>query len=177
MKRALTFIAATLILAAVVHVASVWATPRVIMSVAMKKIGGDGAVNAFLNPPLATSRARGIVRPSPDLAYSTCIIDLSNGPVRIQVPLTAPYTSVALYSAATDNYFVRNDRDTGGKDLDILVLAPGAPKPADAPPGAEIVEAPTAKSLVLVRRVAESAAAYAVIDPIRAKSICAPFKG
>lgn len=177
MKRLVTFITATLVLAAVVHVASVWAAPRLIMSVAMSKIGGRGAINTFVHPPLPTSNARGVVRPSPDLAYSTCIIDLSKGPVRVVVPLTEPYTSVALYSTATDNYFVRNDRDTGGKDLDILVLAPGAPKPADAPVGAEIVEAPTAKGLVLVRRVAESETAFATIDPIRQKSICAPVKG
>jgi len=177
MKRLVTFVVATFMLAAVVHVASVWAYPRIIMSVVMKKIGGNNPANAFTHMPLPTDKARGVVRPSPDLAYSVCIVDLTKGPVHIRVPLTAPYTSVALYTTATDNYFVRNDRDTGGKDLDLIVLAPGASKPADAPAGAEIVEAPTAKSLVLVRRVAESAAAYATIDHIRTKSICAPFQG
>ncbi|HEY4344182.1 MAG TPA: DUF1254 domain-containing protein [Parvibaculum sp.] len=177
MKRLVTFVVATFLLAAIVHVASVWAYPRVVMSVAMKKIGGNHPANTFAHMPLPTDKARGIVRPSPDLAYSMCIIDVSKGPIRIQVPLTAPYTSVSLYTTKTDNYFVRNDRDTGGKDLDLIVLARGASKPAGAPAGAEIVEAPTAKSLVLVRRAAESAAAYTAIDPIRAKSICAPFKG
>lgn len=177
MKRLVTFIVATFLLAAVVHVVSVWAYPRVVMSVVMKKIGGHSPANAFAHMPLPTDTARGVVRPSPDLAYSICIVDLTNGPIHIQVPLTAPYTSVALYSTRTDNYYVRNDRDTGGKDLDLIVVAPGAPRLANAPAGVEIVEAPTAKGLVLVRRVAESAAAYTTIDPIRAKSICAPFKG
>ncbi|MCE9649614.1 MAG: DUF1254 domain-containing protein [Parvibaculum sp.] len=176
MKRAITFIAATLVLAAVVHVASVWAVPRLIMSVAMKKISGNGAVNAFINPPLSTAAVRAVVRPSPDLAYSICILDLSNGPVRIEVPLTAPYTSLALYTTATDNYFVRNDRGAEGKTADILVIAPGAEKPA-APAGSEIVEAPTARGLVVVRRVVESKEAFAGVDAIRKQSACAPFQG
>lgn len=177
MKRLVTFVVATFLLAAVVHVASIWSYPRIVMSVVMKKIGGDNPANAFTHMALPTDKTRLVVRPSPDLVYSICIVDLTKGPVHIQVPLTAPYTSVALYTTATDNYFVRNDRDTGGKPLDVIVLAPGASKPAALPAGAEIVEAPTAKSLVLVRRAAESAAAYATIDPIRKKSICAPFQG
>jgi uncharacterized membrane protein len=177
MKRLAIFVVATFLLAAVVHVASVWAYPRIIMSVVMKKIGGDNPANAFAHLALPTDKARGVVRPSSDLAYSICIADLTKGPVHILVPLTEPYTSVAFYTTATDNYFVRNDRDTGGKALDLILLAPGASKPANAPAGAEIVEAPTTKSLVLVRRAAESAAAYAAIEPIREKSICAHLPG
>jgi uncharacterized membrane protein len=177
MKRALTFIAATLVLSAIVHVAAVWALPRVIMSVAISKIGAGGGLNAFIEPPLATAAARGVVRPSPDLAYSICVLDLSRGPVRVEVPLSAPYTSVALYASQTDNYFVRNDREAGEKPLDIVIVAPGAPRPASLPAGVEIVEAPTARGLVLVRRVVESQAAFAGIDAIRKKSICAPVRG
>src|SRR3546814_21020899 len=95
--------------------------------------------------PLPTDKVRLVVRPSPDLVYSICIVDVTKGSVHIQVPLTAPYTSVALYTTATDNYFVRNDRDTGGNPLDLIVLAPGASKPAAMPAGVEIVQAPPAK--------------------------------
>jgi uncharacterized membrane protein len=174
-KRLLTFVIASLVLAVLVHVVAVRAIPLGIMRVAMSKIGQAGAVNAFVHPPLPTAEARGVVRPSPDLAYSTCIIDLSKGPVHVEVPLTAPYTSVALYATNTDNYYVRNDRDSGGKSLNVVVIGPGAEKPAALPEGAELVEAPTAKGLVLVRRVVESAEAYPAIDETRKASVCAPL--
>lgn len=174
MKRLVVFIVAVAVLAGIVHVVAVRSLPGFIMSRVMSKIGG-GVVDAFVEPKLATAEARTIVRPSPDLAYSICVLDLSKGPVRVTAPLTAPYTSVALYSSATDNYFVRNDRDTGGKDIDVIVVAPGTAKPANAP--AEIVEAPTVKGLVLVRRVVESAAAFPALDAIRRKATCSPYTG
>ena len=175
MNALVKFALSSVVLAAFVYTAALFALPSAIMGVAISKIGQGGAENVFIHPPLPTADARGVVRPSPDLAYSVCIIDLSKGPMHITVPLTAPYTSVALYATNTDNYFVRNDRDSGGKSLDVIVIAPGADKPAAMPEGAELVEAPTAKGLVLVRRVVESADAFAAIDETRKSSVCAPL--
>ncbi|MDR3497805.1 MAG: DUF1254 domain-containing protein [Parvibaculum sp.] len=176
MKRPILFILGVALVAGIVHVAAMRALPDIVMSRVMSKIGTD-TKNAFVSPPLATAAARTIVRPSPDLAYSTCVLDLSKGPVRVTVPLTAPYTSVALYSARTDNYFVRKDRDAAGKDLDIIVVGPGAPSPANVPSGVDVVTAPTARGLVLVRRVVESPEAFPALDAIRHKATCAPYKG
>lgn len=175
MKRALTFLVGTVIVAGAVHVAAVWALPRVIMSKVMSAVAGDARVNEFVEPPLATSTARRVVRPSPDLAYSVCILDLSRGPVHVQVPLTVPYTSVALYSAATDNFYVRSDREATGKELDVVILPKGTPAPANVPAGADVVTAPTAKGLVLVRRVVESTEAFPALDEVRKKATCAPL--
>lgn len=169
------FALSSAVLAALVYTTALFALPNLIMGVAMSRIGQGGAENVFVHQPLPTADARAVVRPSPDLAYSICIIDLSKGPMHITVPLTRPYTSVALYATNTDNYFVRNDRDTGGKSLDVIVIAPGAKKPVAIPEGAELVEAPTAKGLVLVRRVVESADAFAAIDETRKLSVCAPL--
>jgi len=177
MKRILTFIAGAAIVAAVVHVAFVWALPRVIMSKVMTGVAGHAEANLFVEPKLATAKARGVVRPSPDLAYSVCVLDLSKGPVRVQVPLTEPYTSVALYTPTTDNYFVRNDREADGKPLDLVVLPKGTTAPADLPAGATAIVAPADKGLVLVRRVVESEAAFPALDAIRKQATCAPIKG
>lgn len=177
MKRILTFIVGTAIVAGAVHVAVVWALPRVIMTKVMSAVAGDAKANEFVEQPLATSAARRVVRPSPDLAYSICILDLSKGPVRVQVPLTEPYTSVALYSSATDNFYVRNDREAAGKELDVVILPKGASAPVNVPAGADVVTAPTASGLVLVRRVVESPEAFPALDEVRKKATCAPFSG
>tara|TARA_R110000824_G_scaffold366730_2_gene555737 strand:- start:267232 stop:267759 length:528 start_codon:yes stop_codon:yes gene_type:complete len=174
-KRLITFVISVAVLSVLIHAAALYALPRAIMGVAITKIGQGGAQNAFLHPPLPTSNARDVVRPSPDLAYSICIIDVSKGPVHIEVPLTAPYTSVALYAANTDNYFAINDRDTDGKPLDIVMVAKGQPAPDSMPVTATLVEAPGSESLVLVRRVVEHAEDFAAIDEIRQASVCAPL--
>lgn len=177
MKRVILFVVATMLLAAAVHVATVWALPRFIMSKAMEKIGGHVGVNELVNQAPPTDKSRAVVRPSPDLAYSICVLDLSKTPVRITVPLTAPYTSVALYGSNTDNYFVRNDREAGGKDLDVVVVGPGMAKSASVPAGVSVIEAPSARGIMLVRRVVESEAALPALDEIRKKGSCAPFNG
>ena len=176
MKRVILFVVATALLAAVVHVATVWALPRFIMSKAMEKIGGHAGVNEIVNEVPPTDKSRAVVRPSPDLAYSICVLDLSKTPVRITVPLTAPYTSVALYGSNTDNYFVRNDSESGSKDVDVVVVGPGVAKP-EVPAGVDVIEAPSARGIMLVRRVVEDPAALPAIDAVRQKSTCAPYRG
>lgn len=181
MNRKLQWVAAVAALAVVFHLAIVWAIPRVVMSAAISKIGGDGALNAFAHQPRSTDKARAVVRPSPDLAYSICILDLSAGPVRIDVPASSPYTSLALYSAITDNYFVRNNREgeglAEGAPIRLVVVAPGDAAPAGLPADVAIVSAPTAKGLALVRRVIENDAAMPRLDALRAVSVCAPLAG
>jgi uncharacterized membrane protein len=152
-----------------------WAIPRVVMAIATAK--GEAAIgtNRFLHRPLPSAEVRDVVRPCPDFAYSTCFLDLGAAPVHVHVPLTAPYTSVALYSSLTDNFFVRNDRDTRGDPLDVVVVAPGAPRPAEVPPGAVVVVSPSVRAMALVRRVVESPGDLARIDAIRASSACSPL--
>ncbi|MES1991022.1 MAG: DUF1254 domain-containing protein [Pseudomonadota bacterium] len=175
MKRLITSVVSAAVLSVVVYIGAIHALPNIIMNKVMAKVGSGGTVNTFMHQPLPTDKARSVVRPSPDLAYSICIIDLSKGPVYVQMPLTKPYTSVALYASNTDNYFVRNDRDSAGKSLDVIIVGPDVKKPETLPAGAEVVAAPTIKGLVLVRRVVESAAAFEVIDATRKLSVCAPL--
>ena len=59
--------------------------PRVLMGLATHRIAKGAGYNMMFAAPLATDKARAIVRPSPDLAYSTCPFDLSDGPVLVEV--------------------------------------------------------------------------------------------
>lgn len=178
MKRTVQWLAIVAALAVILHLAVIWAVPRVVMSVAMSKLGGSGALNDFIHPPRSTDKWRTVVRPSPDLAYSICVLDLSEGPVTIKVPASDPYTSLALYASITDNYYVRNNRQDGGLaegvPITLVVAAPGD-IPAELPEGVEAVTAPTEKGLALVRRVIENDAAMPRLDALRASSVCMPY--
>ena len=110
MKAASVWIVTMLGAAVIAHLASVWYAPRYIMGVTMDALVAHGGVNAFQERPLADADSRSIVRPSPDMMYSVCVVDVSNGPVRIRAPASAPYTSVSVFAANSDNILVKIGR-------------------------------------------------------------------
>lgn len=163
------WLALGLAVAVLAHLLTVWALPRLIMREAMTRIGKETALQAraqapergapsaaigvYLPPPTDHTQRR-IVMPSPDLLYATCALDLGAGPQRITAQVEHPrYWSVALYGANSDNFFVVNDRKTTEPGrLDLWVVAPGTDRAALAvPAGSTVVEAPSAKSLLLMR--------------------------
>lgn len=163
------WLALGLTVAVLAHLLTVWALPRLIMREAMTRIGKETSLQAraqapergapaaatgvYLPPPTDHTQRR-IVMPSPDLLYATCALDLGAGPQRITAQVEHPrYWSVALYGANSDNFFVVNDRKTTEPaQLDLWVVAPGTDRATlAAPAGSTVVEAPTAKSLLLMR--------------------------
>lgn len=169
MKPWQRWLALGLTVAVLAHLLTVWALPRLIMREAMTRIGEETSLQAgaqareqgapsaatgvYLPPPTDHTQRR-IVMPSPDLLYATCALDLGAGPQRITAQVEHPrYWSVALYGANSDNFFVVNDRKTTEPgQLDLWVVAPGTDRAALAvPAGSTVVEAPSAKSLLLMR--------------------------
>lgn len=159
------WLALGLLFAALAHLATVWALPRLIMREAMGRIAQEtdaqsapqAATGVYLPPPTDHTQRR-IVLPSPDLLYATCALDLSKGPVRITARVEHPrYWSVALYGANSDNFFVVNDRSTAARPsaphrLDLQVVPPGTDRATLATDaGSVVVEAPGAKVLLLMR--------------------------
>lgn len=150
--------------------AALVATPRFLMGAAVKRVGKAG-MNRMFHGPLATDRARTIVRPSPDLAYSSCPFDLAHGPVRVTVqPVPSPYWSLSVFDARTDVAFVRNNEETGGKGIDLVIARPGQPVPA----GVDTVRVEGAKGIALVRILVEDRGAFAAIDAARRAASCRP---
>ena len=156
--------------AVVVHLAAVTALPWLIMNRAMSRLQ-QAAVNEFAHTPLATAAARGIVRPSPDLAYSSLVFDVSAHPLAVTVPLTPPYTSLSGFAANTDNFFAINDSTAGAREIAVIVVGPSTPR--DGLAGARIVESPSDRGVLLVRRVVPSAGAFAAIDAVRRRASAA----
>ena len=147
------------------------ATPYVLMSKAMERIGGGAPVNSFGFGKLSTADNQPIVRPSPDLVYSSCVFDLSHGAVLVDVePVPQRYWSISIFDARTDVAAVRSDRDTGGKQARLALLRKGQ----KAPPGYEAVELDHDKGIALIRILLSDPAEFAGIDAIRRKSTCKP---
>ena len=113
----------TLAVAVSVHVVAVRVLPYAVMHVVLEKVGPMDTIRHGKRPD-ETSRA--VVRPSPDLLYSTCPYDLALGPLRVTAPVPqSTYWSVSGFDAETNNFFVKNDSQAGAK-VDFVLIAGSA---------------------------------------------------
>jgi uncharacterized membrane protein len=173
----------TLITTAVlVHLAAVWAAPRLIMQVLMHgpMAQSMNMQNRAAFPPPVTAAARTVVMPSPDLLYSVCVFDVSAGPVRIAAnPNLKSYWSIALYAANSDNFFVINDRKAGGKPVDIWLVSPeGRPGLQPIPSGVQVVVAPSKTGFLLMRVLTgDYDVEWQTIETARHTLVCNPSEG
>ena len=149
--------------------ATLLATPYALMQAALMKVGKQGPANQFAFAAMTTADNQTIVRPSPDLSYSTCVFDLSKGPVLVDVqPVPGHYWSVSIFDARTDVAAVRSDRDTKGKAARLALVKAGQTAPA----GYEPVRVGYDRGLVLIRILVAPASTFPTIDAIRRKSSC-----
>ncbi|MES2883385.1 MAG: DUF1254 domain-containing protein [Pseudomonadota bacterium] len=118
-------------------------------------------INVALPAPRADASARTVVRPSPDLLYTACVFDLSDGPLHVTAPVQDGYVSVSGFGADSSNFFAVNDRsaqsDTEGrKHFDLLLTRGGS---VSAPVGARVIVSPSTRGLVLFRSLIPDEAA------------------
>lgn len=174
MKPALRYLLAFAVASGVGHLVTILAAPSLIMHLAMTKLSEDGRlVNAFRFSDRTTSASRWVVRPSPDLAYASCVYDLSKGPILVDVPVTpgGGYVSVSVFAGNTDNVAVM-DSIRNPKGIRFVLQQ----KNKLVHPGLEpVIYTPTARGIILDRRLAPTQAAFEVVDKARRLDACAPL--
>ena len=159
-----------LVLAGAAYQVMLVQTPRLLMWFATYRIAEPAGYNAFYYAPLATSDSRAIVRPSPNLAYSSCPFDLSKGPVLIDVaPVPASYWSLSIFDPRTDVVFVRNNIQAEGKPIRVALIGEGGGR---APPGYEPVLVKGNGGIALIRTLVDDSARFRQIDAARRASRC-----
>lgn len=155
--------------AALAYQATLLVTPFALMRAAAAKAGAGLPVNQFRHAPMTTAANQTIVRPSPDLAYSLCVFDVSVSPVLVRVePVPGRYWSVSIFDARTDVAAVRSDRDTDGKAAMLAILRDGQ----TAPPGYEPVRVDYDRGLVLIRVLLADKGDFDQVDARRGLSSC-----
>jgi len=160
-----------LVLAALGWHGALVAFPRVLMRIAERRISTLGGYNHLGHGPLVTAQSRAVVRPSPDLLYSTCPFDVSAGPVLIDIaPIDAPYWSLSVFDHATNVAFVRNNRQSGGQGMRVAILGAGQVAPA----GYQPVTVKGATGVALIRILIDRTKPIDKIDRQRRQSSCRP---
>ncbi|WP_169804265.1 DUF1254 domain-containing protein [Sphingomonas mali] len=143
--------------------------PRVLMGLATHRIAKGAGYNTMFAAPLATDKARAIVRPSPDLAYSSCPFDLSKGPVLVDVaPVPALYWSLSIFDARTDVAYVRNNIEAANQPIRVAIAQAGQP----VPDGMTAVRVKGTTGIALIRILVPDRSQFPAIDAARKKSSC-----
>jgi uncharacterized membrane protein len=155
MRRWLGPILMMLAVAAATHAAALHYAPSLIMSRAMAALAERGvALHRFTQPARITPQTQQVVRSSPDLYYSLCRYDLGDPATQVALTMAAwpDYQSLSFFDARTNNFATL--RGTG-KAVSVTLLPPGS-----SPQQGAIVS-PTARGVILIRRLAPSASDFA----------------
>lgn len=143
--------------------------PRVLMDLATRRVAKGAGYNTMTAVPLATDKSRAIVRPSPDLAYSTCPFDLSDGPVLVDVvPVPAAYWSLSVFDDRTDVAYVRNNIEADNQPIRIAIAQEGQP----VPDSMTAVRVKGRTGIALLRILVQDRRQFDAIDAARKKSSC-----
>jgi uncharacterized membrane protein len=162
---------------AAAHAVVLNALPGQIMSKARERMTGSGIpVHQWQMSPRVTPQTQTIVRPSPDLAYAICVIDVTDGPVRLTVPTWPEYGSVSIFDASTDNVYAGSlDArlpDSPGTRT-IIVALEG--QTVEAAEGVDVVTVKKPEALALIRRLAPSQGLYDAAAALVPVSTCGPI--
>lgn len=138
-------------MSAIVHVATVLAVPRLIMLRVIERVSSAGQVTPY-HAPRPTPAMRAIPLPSPDLLYSLCIVDVTDGDVAVRAKGRGDYLSVSVFDSRSDNVFVMNDQSTGASEIRLLISTHESM--AGMPAGFQRVLLPGGRGVLLLRTLA-----------------------
>ena len=143
--------------------------PRALMALAVRRVATAGGINKMTHAPIVTAKSRAIVRPSPDLLYSSCPYDIGVGPVLIDVmPVAAPYWSLSVFDDLTNVAFVRNNSQTANAPVHVALVRAGQ----QAPAGYQAVMPHGTRGVALIRILIDRNAPIDAIDAARRQSRC-----
>ncbi len=110
-----------------------------------------------------------VVMSNADMRSSIGFYDVSEKPlkIRVVVPESGNYWSISLYAWNTDNFFVRNDRNAGAKEFDLILVKAGSKYQAQT--GEEVVESATTRGVILMRYIVANRADQAELARVAAE--------
>lgn len=159
MIRLLFTIIAGVLLGGVVHLVSVLALPRIATQDAYSRLTPITKLNAVTALPLAEPSNALMPFMDPAFAVAICRYDLSDGAIKLTVPVSQAYTSVSFYTRNEVAYYAINDRSAGRKviELDLMTEAQHAELPEDEEITAAdrlIIDSPTTTGLIMLKALA-----------------------
>ena len=159
MIRLLFTVIVGVLLGGVVHLVSVLALPRISTQDAYSRLTPMTKLNAVTQLPLADPNNSPMPFMDPAFAMAICRYDLSEGPLKLTVPVSQAYTSVSFYTRNEIAYYAINDRSAGKRviELDLMTEAQHEDLPEDEEITAAdrlIIDSPTTTGLIVLKALA-----------------------
>ena len=165
------------LLGGIVHLATVIILPRTATQDAYARLSLIAPVNTVVALPAPTPEKAVMPFMDPAFASAVCRYDLSQGPLKLTVPVSPGYTSVSFYTRYDVAYYAINDRAAGRRiiELDLMTTAQHDEVPEDEEVTAAdrlIVESPTLTGLIAIRALAPEPGLMRVAESTVAASKC-----
>jgi len=150
------------LLGGIVHLATIIVLPRTATQDAYSRLSPIAPVNSVTTLPEPTPEKAVMPLMDPAFASAICRYDLSQGPMKLTVPVGLAYTSVSFYTNRDIAYYAINDRSAGRRaiELDLMTPAQRAEMPEDEEITAAdrlIVESPSLSGIIAIRALAPDA--------------------
>jgi uncharacterized membrane protein len=147
------------LLGGIVHLATVIILPRTATQDAYSRLARIAPVNTVTVLPMPTPENATMPYMDPAFASAVCRYDLSQGPLKLTVPVSLAYTSISFYTRYDVAYYAINDRAAGRRviELDLMTLDQHNQMPEDEDVTAAdrlIVDSPTLTGLISIRALA-----------------------
>jgi uncharacterized membrane protein len=159
MIRLLFTIVAGVLLGGIVHLVAVLALPRIATQDAYSRLTPMTKLNAVTPLPATEPGNTPMPFMDPAFAVAVCRYDLSDGPIKLTVPVSQAYTSVSFYTRNEVAYYAINDRSAGRRviELDLMTEAQHAELPEEEDVTSAdrlIIDSPTSTGLIVMKALA-----------------------
>jgi uncharacterized membrane protein len=147
------------LLGGIVHLATIIVLPRTATQDAYSRLTPKAPVDTVAAVATPTPEAAPMPFMDPAFASAVCRYDLSDGPLKLSVPVSSAYTSVSFYTHYDIAYYAINDRAAGRRviELTLMTVAQHDKIPENEEITAAdrlIVESPTLTGLIVIRALA-----------------------
>src|SRR5215813_5123664 len=147
------------LLGGIVHLATVIILPRTATQDAYARLAPLAPVNTVVALPAPSPEKATMPFMDPAFASAVCRYDLSQGPLKLTVPVSPAYTSVSFYTRYDVAYYAINDRAAGRwvVESDPMTTTQHEQVREDEEVTAahkRMVESPTVTGLIAIRGIA-----------------------
>jgi uncharacterized membrane protein len=176
----ISFVAATLILAALVHIVAVLAAPRLAARDALARIAPAAAPNETVPIPQASPAASTFPLADPAMAAAFCRYDLASGPIRIVAPAGRSMSSISFHTRRGVVYYALTDKAAVNGAIDVVLGRPAdvralAAHDSDEAPSRDLrVVAPDPEGYVMFRVFSEFPSLYPAAEAVAQRLTCKP---
>ena len=174
------YLAAAVILAALVHFVVVLAAPFVASDDAFQRLAGRGDVNATVLLPRADPGQRVFPYGDPAVAMAFCRFDLAAGPIRVKAPAGRSFASISFHARRGLVFYALTDKAATHGVIDAVigtseqVQALAASDNEEDPSRDLRVIAPAREGYVLMRAFSELPSLYPQAEAEAKRLACTP---